>query len=196
MTDLEKAVGRVLALVHTSGLKDFGRYPKGNANALQEIAKVYAFAVSNEPGVTQEIVEMTAKRYLTRKVWIWNNGSHDAPTEFPTSSQFADACKQTLLEEYANLPIGEIEEDGYHRLVTVTVPKGISAKDFANLAMRKRRELGIQEPVKVLPSKSSGVNIEEVKRRVHETLGIGIEQSREHTELEAAERLKQLRRQA
>jgi hypothetical protein len=168
MTEMEKTVGRALTLIHTSGLKDFGRYPKGNAGALQELAKVYTVAISDDKNINREIVEMTAKRYLTRKVWIWENGSHNSPTEFPTSSQFADACKQTFLEEFAIRPIGELTVNGCPLLVSVVVPRAIPGTAFKALAMQKRKELGIQEALEAKNSRS----IHDAIAMVHKTFGI------------------------
>lgn len=127
IAELEKPIGKALSLI-APGLQTFGRWPSPGRtkeeqemvkNQMTTIAKVYAVACENDPKITPEVVEVTARRYLQGKVTIWKDGVHvPASTEFPTAPQFRDACIQTWHELYHIIAIGERIEDGAKVLIT------------------------------------------------------------------------------
>ena len=124
---LKQPIGKALALI-APGMQTFGRWPSPGRTAeeqkqatatMRNIAMTYAVACANDPKITAEIIECTARRYLQGEVTIWENGVHvPATAEFPTAPQFRNACIQTWHHLYRIVAIGEKIEDGAKVLVT------------------------------------------------------------------------------
>lgn len=197
--ELKRPIGKALSLI-APGMKTFGRFPSMGKtpeeqeqvkSTMQMVAMTYAVACANEPKITPEVVEATARRYLQGSVTIWENGAHvPACTEFPTAPQFKEACIQTWHKLYRVVAIGEREEDGAKVLVTKEVRRderqpGVLALDPPAsseqlLALRDRLER-----LASMPSLSEAASAPRAPRVINPEAEAELERIRESLKKEA-----------
>ena len=151
MNPLETAVLKGLGILSTTGLPDFGRYPKGSDAQLKTMAKTWALGLASDPKITPKLVEQTVLRYVSGTVTVWTPSGMVQPSEFPSLNQFRDACLQTWHDLYIMLSIGESEKCGCLVMHTIVIPRSLTEGQRQAEIIRARKSIGIPEPVPELP---------------------------------------------
>ena len=176
------------AMVKTIGLLRIARYKTYStlsAEEVEEMAKLYALILSEDDKINIDIIQRTAMRYVKGDVTVWSKGAFiPASREFPSPSEFRDACLQTWHMIYRIDAIGEKEEDGAKVLVTKVSRRddpqpGVLALDPPAtpeqvLAIKKRLER-----LPAMPSLSEAVSAPRPTREVNPEAEAELERIRE-----------------
>lgn len=131
-------------------LIDCGFATYGGFTEEQLIAKseIYAYLCAEHQEITPEILRETTLRYARGQVTRWKDGAHvPVPIVFPTAPEYVDACKQTYLEMYQMICVGEeINAEGYCITHCIRVKRGILPEELNQLIHRERIRRGLPVP--------------------------------------------------
>ena len=134
---LEYHVLQSMTILIDCGFNTFGGFTE---DQLISKSQVYAFLCAEHQEITPEIIHETTMRYARGKVTRWKDGVHvPVPIVFPSAPEYVDACKQTYLEMYQMICVGEeINAEGYSITHCIRVKRGMLREELDQLIHRDR----------------------------------------------------------
>ena len=142
---LEYHVLQSMTILIDCGFNTFGGFTE---DQLISKSQVYAFLCAEHQEITPEIIHETTMRYARGKVTRWKDGVHvPVPIVFPSAPEYVDACKQTYLEMYQMICVGEeINAEGYSITHCIRVKRGMLSAELDQLVHRERIRRGLPVP--------------------------------------------------
>lgn len=135
---LVKVILKTFAILIDSGYKTYGLMTD---DQLVSKAKLYALILGEHKTITEEIVQATAMRYAKGLIWCNKNGETvPIGNDFPTASEFLEACKQTFHELYKMVSGGEVtKSDGCVYVIPVWVKRDASETEILTAINEARK---------------------------------------------------------